>query len=270
VAILTVPCFRYLGNDLNAPLTIEDGAEADQFVRCPVRERLFRLTPEERVRQALIWFLRDGSERAAVLRERVRLGVEERSLDVAAFFAGSILDDRFRPSVTVSILEAKRQEEELADHVEQLKVYMMRDRCRSGLLFNGRQAGWLRLSGDFANPDWQITWLADLREAEDRMLQSGTEVNAHLTGCRALFTAAATGDFGALVQLVSVFCEDLSLTYSLSVRARGSVGLVQAFSLRVENPILITHRTRGVISRHRQQLTREGFHSLVAMRPLTS
>jgi hypothetical protein len=269
VATLNVPCFRYLGQDITAPLAVEDGT-GEQFVRCPVRQRPFRVTPEEGVRQALIWFLLEGSNRAAALGEHLRFGVEERSLDVAGFFAGSVLDERFRPSVTVAILETKRPEEELADHAGQLQTYMQRDRCRSGLLFNGRQAVWLTLDGDFADPQWTAEVLPDLREAEQHLELASHAANAHLGHCRSLFMAAAGGNFDSLVQLASLFCEDQSLIFALSVRARGSLGLVQACAVQVSNPNLLTYRTRGVTTRKRQELSRDGFHALISVRPLWS
>jgi hypothetical protein len=89
VDILQVPCFRYLGKDLTALLAVEQSAGTDILVRCPVRQRLFRLTPEERVRQALIWFLTEGGNRAAILSKHLRFGVEESSLDVAGYYAGA-------------------------------------------------------------------------------------------------------------------------------------------------------------------------------------
>ena len=266
---LLVPCFRYLGSDLTAPLTTEDGS-GETLVRCPVRDRLYRITPEEQVRQALIWFLLDGCTRAAALQQHIRVGVEERSLDVAGFSAGNVFDDRFRPNVTVAILETKREEEDLANHVGQLRTYMQRDRCRCGLLFNGRAAVWITLTGEFAAPQWGAEVLSDLAQVEDRIEVAGQAATAHLAACRELFNATGRGDFNALVELASVFTEDSSLTYYLSVRSRGSLGLVQACSMRVDGPNLITYRVRGVTSRKRQELTPDGFHALVSLRPLWS
>ena len=95
--------------------------------------------------------------------------MEESSLDVAGFFAGEAIDQRFCPNVTVVILETKRQERNLADDVEQLKTYMLRERCRVGLLFNGREAVWLSLGGEFAKPEWGTERLTDLCQVEERM-----------------------------------------------------------------------------------------------------
>ena len=268
MATLDVPCFRYLGKDLTASLTVEDGTGGEQFVRCPVRQRLFRLTPEERVRQALVWFLREGCNRAAELRKYIRFGVEESSLDVAAFFVGGRLDERFRPRVTVAIAETKRREEELAHYVEQLKTYLLRERCRAGLLFNGRQATWLSLAGEFEQPQWTTESLTDLQAAEERIEQASIHADAYLADARGVFTAAAGGDFHALMKLVSLFGSDLALTFALSIRSKGSLGLVHAFSLRADAANLVTYRARGVYSRHRQRLSSPEFHSLIELRPV--
>jgi hypothetical protein len=265
VASLDVPCFRYVGKDLTVTLDVEDGTAVDNFIKCPVRQRLFRLTPEERVRQAFIWFLLEGSNRAATLAQYLRIGVEERSLDVAGFFAGGVLDERFWPNVTVAIVETKRLGEELAGHVEQLKTYMLRERCRAGMLFSGRLATWLSLDGEFAQPEWTAQPLTDLREAEERIEQACLDANTYLADCRQAFTAAGAGDFDSLVSLVSLFGWNLGLTFALSIRAKGALGAVQAFSLKVDAANLVTYRTRGVYSRHRQRLSRPEFHGLLSV-----
>ena len=265
---IEVPCFRYLGKDLTATLVVEDGTTVDTFIKCPLRHRLFRLTPEERVRQAIIWFFREGCKDAATLAQYLRLGVEERSIDVAGFFAGSVLDERFRPNVTVAIIETKRMEEELAGHVEQLKTYMRRERCRAGMLFNGRLATWLCLEGEFAMPQWTVKPLTDLREAEERFEQASLNANNLLLDCRQAFNAAGAGDFNSLTHLVSLFGSDLELTFALSIRAKACLSSMQAFSLKVDDASLVTYRARGVYSRYRQQLSRPEFHSLLAITQL--
>ncbi|MFI5394694.1 MAG: hypothetical protein ACHQ9S_04105 [Candidatus Binatia bacterium] len=233
-----------------------------------MRQRPFRLTPEERVRQALVWFLREGCSRAAVLREYVRFGVEESSLDVAAFSACDALDKRFRPRVTVVIAETKRMEEELAHHVGQLKTYLLRERCRAGLLFNGRQATWLSLAGEFEQPQWTAEPLADLQIAEERIEQASMHADAYLADAQRAFKAAVGGDFDALAKLVSLFGSDLGLTFDLSIRSKGSLGRVHAFSVKADAANLLTYRDRGVTSRHRQRLSPADFHSLVELRPV--
>lgn len=265
---LDVPCFRYLGQDCSASLVIEPGPGTDVLVWCRIRQRFYRLTPEERVRQGLIWFLTEGGNRASVLKAYLRIEVEERSLDVAGFSAGDALDERFCPNVTVVIIETKRRERDLAGDVEQLKTYMLRERCRAGLLFNARQAFWLSMVDEFSQPEWTTDFLTDLCEAEERIERVSVEANTHLADCRTVFTAATGGDFDSLSHLVSLFGVDLSLTFVLSVRARDSLSSVQAFGMRVAGPNLITYRTRGVVSRHRQQLSRQDFHALVTVRPL--
>jgi hypothetical protein len=50
VAPIEVLCLRYRGEDLSAPLALELGDGPEGLVRWLVRRRLYRLTPEERVR----------------------------------------------------------------------------------------------------------------------------------------------------------------------------------------------------------------------------
>ena len=268
---LEVPCFRYDGRDLAARLDVEPRAGAGTLVRCRVRHGLYVLTPEERVRQALLWFLVEGASSAVGWRSQLRFHAEHSSLDVAAYYAGPEIHQAFSPNVPVLIVETKRQELELADDSraeDQLKTYMLRERCRAGLIFSARQAAWLSLNGEFKQPSWAKTSLADLREAEERICQAAGEVATRLTDSGESFRSAATGDFDSLLRLVSLFGADSSLTFGLSIRANDSVSLVQAFSLQTADSRLVTYRARGVVSRNRQHLPRRDFHRLLAIRPL--
>ena len=46
MATLDVPCFRYLGNDLTAPLIVENTTGAEHLVSARLGSDFFRLTPE--------------------------------------------------------------------------------------------------------------------------------------------------------------------------------------------------------------------------------
>ena len=133
---LEVPCHRYLGNELVARLTVEPGV-----VFCPLRRGHYSLTPEECVRQALVWFLVEGAASAPMWRNRLRFLVERCSLDVSAFHSRGQGEARFLPHMPVVIFETKRIERDSDDDVgtdTQLQGYMIRERCRSGFIFNGR------------------------------------------------------------------------------------------------------------------------------------
>ena len=261
---IQVPCFRYGGKPLLAPLVIESGDGVRSFVRCRIRRQLVPLTPEERVRQALVWFLTEGT-RVAAIGQHFRIGVEERSLDVAGFAVGS---GAFAPYITGAIIETKRIEAELAGHVEQLKSYMLRERCRAGLLFNGRQANWLTQGGEFANPMWALSTLADLSDVERRLETAALKVGEQGQSYLKHFEAARSGNFDSLLHLVSFFGQDTGLSFTLSVRSKGSIGSMRAFNLRTEPDGQVGYRIRGVSSKHRQALTRAEFHSLVSVLPL--
>jgi hypothetical protein len=259
---LHVPCFRYQGQPLSAPLSVEVAEDGYHFVTCLVRRRVLVLTPEERVRQALIWFLTVGGRRAAGLSQHLRIGVEERSLDVAGYAAGEGIDARFAPSVTAVILETKRSEEEIANHVSQLEGYMRRERCSTGLLFNGRQAIWATLNGDSTTSLFSLQPLDDLHDLEERIYFAAETSSGFLKACRDQFVAAQSGNFDSLAQLVSVFGGDASLTFSLAVQSKGSLGLVAAFNMSVVSDHEIGYWIKGMPTKRKLILPRDRFHSL--------
>jgi hypothetical protein len=268
---LQVPCFSYCNTEIFAQLAVEPGSSTDVLVRCPIRGGLYFLTPEERVRQALIWFLLNGASNASGWRERLRFEVEHRSLDVAAFLATESVDDRFKFNVPVLIVETKRQERELAGDLEteeQLKTYMIRERCRSGLIFNARQATWLSMQGEFTQGCWIEDRLFDLRDVEERLQQATHDAATMASIYKNASTLAAAGDFDSLLRLISLIGNDSRLTFVLSIRFSGNLSSVQTFAIRMADTDNVGYRTRGVVSRNRQHLTRRDFHSLLAIRPL--
>lgn len=225
------------------------------------------MNPEERIRQALLQFLTRDGNRANVLNQYLQFGVEERSLDVAISYCGDMLDRRFSPNVTVVIIETKREDRGLVDaDEEQLKSYMVRERCRSGLLFNGRRAIWFVLQGGFEHPEWDKEFLTDFSQIEERLERESIIAHAFMKSARDMFFEAAAGNFISLSRLVSLFGEDPSLTFMISVRVKENLISFQAFSLREEGPDLITYWARGVGSRKRLRLHKNDFYALLAMR----
>ncbi len=271
VTFLDVPCFRYLCRDLSARLCVKAGSDGGQLVYCPIRQGNYVLTPEEHVRQALIWFLTQGAGSASAWGERVSLLVERSSLDVSVYHLPKSAESRFSPQLPVVFFETKRIERDSDDDVAtdaQLQGYMVRERCRSGFIFNGRQAAWLSLGGEFIAPVWTKTAITDLSEAESRITQAADVISRYASECEVTFALAAGGDFDAFVTLVADFGSNAGLTFSLSVRTAGSIGPVRAFSLKVTAPGLVTYRIRGAGVKHRLELTNDGFHGLRAIEPL--
>jgi hypothetical protein len=135
------------------------------------------------------------------------------------------------------------------------------------MLFNGRQALWASLNGEFVRPEWATQWLTDLRQAEERIWQASLEAHADLLDCRACFDRARAGDFDALSRLVSLFGRDRSLVFTLSVRMRGSLHRVQASAPQGVGLDLVNYWAYGVISRKRPELHRRDFDSLISLSP---
>jgi hypothetical protein len=268
LVFLEVPCFRYRGQDINAAIAADIRSPVEKYLQCAVRGGLYRATPEEHVRQALIWFLQTGSSKAPEFLQSLRLGVEERSLDVVGIYTGAALTDQFRPNVSVVVFETKRPERDINSDVDQLRTYLIRDNCRSGVLFNSRQAIWMEVDRRDNVFESRITPILDLLELERCLESVISRVHDEVRDLRHSFTAATAGDFDALTRLAACLGGDSNLNFGISVRSKNVLALVQATNTRIENQDRLSFRARAVASRNRQQLTRAEFHSLLYVQPL--
>ena len=196
---LEVPCFLYCGKNLVAQLVVKQGGGGtDSWIKCPIRDKLHFLSPEERVRQALLWFFLYGANNADGWRECLRFEVEQRSIDFAVFLKTTSSEHRFIFNIPVLIVETKRQEQQLigdTDIEEQLKTYMIRERCRSGFIFNACQAVWLSVCGEFTSGRWTRHRLSDLCEMEDRLREATEAAKITYIDYKNASTRAADGDF---------------------------------------------------------------------------
>jgi hypothetical protein len=89
--------------------------------------------PEEKTRQVFLYFLINQS---GLFPSLINLKVEFNNLDIAIYKNFELEDFRiFQPPI--AIIEVKRQEEKLLDHVNQLNRYLEEQRSYLGVLFNG-------------------------------------------------------------------------------------------------------------------------------------
>jgi hypothetical protein len=249
---------------------IQTGVGEANAAYCLIRKHEYVLTPEERVRQALLWFLTAGASSAANWMEQLRIEVEYCSLDVVAYYAG-ITDNRFRPNVATVVFETKRLEVSVGedDSTEnQIRRYMVRERCRFGLMFTCRQAIWVELIGNFTAPEWRRCQINDLSEVECRINRATHEMSEHASKWVAFFRYAAEGDFDSFRALVALFGQDLGLTFVLSIRSNGQIGSLRAFRVRVRDSDLVDFYVRSAAGKRPVSLKREDFHSLRSVEPL--
>ncbi|MGH7297645.1 MAG: hypothetical protein ACRELB_22095 [Polyangiaceae bacterium] len=187
-------------------------------------------------------------------------------MDIALYLSEAITGPLFRPRIPVVFVETKRPESELGEHVSQLKGYLDREGCSSGLLFNARSAVWLTSVGAGANA--HLAPLDDMRDVEEHINVAEASAVAAVRLHGATFAAAAAGDFASLRSLIDAFGGDPWLTFVLSIKSGGALGRIQAHSLQKAEPNAVTYRIRGVSTRLPARLSREQFHSLISVVPL--
>ncbi len=180
-------------------------------------------------------------------------------------------EPRFAPNCPVVIFETNRIEQDSEDLAtdEQLKGYMLRERCREGFIFNGRQAAWQSLAGELTAPVWTKAPISDLSEAEPRSNEAADRVAAHVVECEAAFARAAKGEFDAPTTLVAEFGSAGGLTFSLSVRNADQLFPMRAFNQKVASSEWIAFRARDAGRKYRQELTPRNFPSLASIELLT-
>ena len=105
------------------------------YTKCLHREIeiLISNKPEEKIRQIFLYFLINQS---GLFPSLINLRVEYNNLDIAIYKNFELEDFRlFQPPT--AIIEVKREEENLLDHVNQLTRYLEEQRSYIGVLFNG-------------------------------------------------------------------------------------------------------------------------------------
>ena len=105
------------------------------YTKCLHREIeiLISNKPEEKIRQIFLYFLINQS---GLFPSLINLRVEYNNLDIAIYKNFELEDFRlFQPPT--AIIEVKREEENLLDHVNQLTRYLEEQRSYLGILFNG-------------------------------------------------------------------------------------------------------------------------------------
>jgi hypothetical protein len=271
-SILSVPCFRYDGTRLKAPIETELDETGRSYLRCRNRGIRIANTPEERVRQALLWFLSTRSDRSDTWSKSTELLVEHRQLDVVAYYFAGDLGSRFIPNLPVFIAETKRPEVtlELSDEfLGQLRGYMHRDRCDAGFYFNGEQVVWIAQT----LPERALTvipeMLGDLLELEDRIDRALAETESRLRTLERWFLSAYRGNFEALRLIARTIGMDTGLTFTLVVGRGEEPTLVQAFNLRERGETAVAFRERAVLSRDALTVQASEFRSLLSVRPLS-
>ena len=264
IATRQVACHVYQGLPLFAPIEVEGLENGSTGVRCLKRDYLVRATPEEEVRQALLWFLSTGSTLAGGWTGVMSVEVERQSVDVATFLAGAGRP-AFRPPFPVLAIETKRPGVDLSQCTDQIQRYMRLFEFRHGLLFNGEDAMWISRVGDA----WISARLFDLAEVDARLADALTVASATATEHADAFEAARSGHFDALLHLARALGGGgAGLTFNIIADTNGRVGRMQAFNLKVLDDDTLGYLVRGVTSRTKPTLSRAGFRSLDSVVPL--
>jgi len=163
-----------------------------QYTKCLYRsvEILISNKPEEKVRQALLYFL---INRSSLFPDLIDIKVEYNHLDIAIYKKSS--NDDFNPIQYPSvIIEIKREEENLLNHQNQLQRYLREMRSSIGILFNGRE---VIVINKLSESDFQKSYLDSMEDIPSVILEGLRQERQNLSE----FESARDGNIDSFISL---------------------------------------------------------------------
>jgi hypothetical protein len=175
-------CFRY-EVDLNV-----HKVDGYKFSKCLIRNKEVILTPEEEVRQSVLFYLIYYS---SIDLKKFLIRVESQSLDIAFYLKQ--MNAQFQPyQYPKMIFELKRDQSNLPDYVNQLKNYMVRLKCNHGILTDSNEILYVSQQNGFLCKSSSITEVEQLLSSFDSNLEEDLQS----------FFLAQMGDYESLKLLV--------------------------------------------------------------------
>jgi hypothetical protein len=230
--------------------------EYKQYTKCLCRgiEVLMSNEPEELVRQALLYYLLHES---GLYPGKIAIKVEYKDLDVAIY--GCVSDSDFQPFTPPSvIIEVKRTEADLLNHVGQLCAYLKEQSTNVGVLFNGRNILALENYMSETPLKCQLRSLDDLRALILRAVDCGQDESR-----TALFQRARGGDVDGFIDLIGIYGK--RALNQITFKLKTSPELIVGCFFRIDGQV-INYEIYGKYSRKKKlKFHRDEFDKLLSV-----
>lgn len=249
------PFLQYNGKTIPAKLIVKD--EDGSFkIFCFIRKIYLQLTPEEKVRQAFLWFLCYGSKYSKSWRNKFLIRVERSDIDISLSLKLNV--EGFESIPLFLIVEIKVFNDSYIE--KQLCKYVSRKNCWDCLFFYASSA--IYLKWNFKTQRFSRTVLNDFSEIDDlinTLANSNREImNRHID----LFDKAKMGDYESFKNLVEMYGIKCTMKFKFERDKKSYQVIGFLFKINGDD---IFYNVRGIYTKKKQRIIKENFRGLVSI-----
>lgn len=256
---MDIPCFLYFGKPFIASLDIKN-EEKSLKVLCYERNVYTRATPEEIVRQSLLWFLINGSQYCNDWKDKLIIAVERFNIDISLSLNPDI--DGFETNSIFLIIEIKNKKINLDDQdIEiQIRKYISRKNCTDCILFNAISMTYLQF--EMTTQSFKKIYFNDLSEF-DNLINKLIESHEDLLNRQIeLFNKARNGDFESFKKLIGMY--GTRCTIEFEFEKDFTPYRHHAFLFKIEGDS-IQYNIRGIPTKKKQIIDKKKFRKIISI-----
>lgn len=225
---------------------------------CLVREVSVRSTPEEMVRQSLLYFLVNNCQE--LMMEKIVIDVERGDIDIACQIIP--FRDDFSPVLPpILIIETKKRDIAQLDTIvneNQLKFYLERKDCIIGILFNCTSMYCYRKEGDTYIKN-ELTNLSELEYIISTEWETFYDV---LSNHYEWVIKAQVGDFVSFRKLVELYGRRSTITF---VYERNNIKISTSGFLFDFQDDIVLFKMRGTFTKKKLSFSKDNFCYLISI-----
>jgi hypothetical protein len=248
-----VDCYLFQQKPFRAELK-----ETAGLLYCGIRSKWLKTTPEEKVRQAMLSFLKTACQ--DLYPQHLAIRVEYTSLDVALFLQ-PVWDD-FCPALPpLLIIETKQRSihpVNTAPHEQQITNYLQRTRCPVGILTNCQSLWLYQLQEDRGRP------LHDLQDVLDVIRAEYHRAMDRLQEQRIWFEQAKTGCYHSFQKLMNLYGKHANSTVRFAYERNNTPVHVDGFLFRMKGEHT-GFKVRNRAISPTQECTAQSFQRLISI-----
>jgi len=256
---MQVTCLKNHGRVFHVDLTNALDKDSNR-IQCFVRHTSYKLTPEEKVRQSLLWFLLSRSQQIVSWKQNISIDVERFDMDISL----SIIPETegFDIPFYFLIIETKKDTHDCSLlNEKQIQKYLLRKNCQNALWYNGSNA--IYLNRDKFGRKLSKTTIHDMSEIEDLIINLAKTCFQRLDLQESLFLDAMNGDFEAFSQLSHIYGKRATMGFECQ---RGGNSYRQRGFLFHSDRDCLSYKIPGVSTRKRQIVNKSDFRGLFSIK----